>query len=62
MSRTMPTPLDLVMFDLDGTLVETAPEITDAVNDLLRDQQLPEVPEHLIRAWIGHGKIGRAHV
>lgn len=46
---------DLVMFDLDGTLVETAPEITDAVNDLLRDQQLPEVPEHLIRTWIGHG-------
>jgi len=46
---------DLVMFDLDGTLVETAPEIADAVNDLLRDQQLPEVPEHLIRAWIGHG-------
>lgn len=46
---------DLVMFDLDGTLVETAPEIADAVNDLLRDQQLPEVSEHLIRAWIGHG-------
>lgn len=46
---------DLVMFDLDGTLVETAPEIADAVNDLLRDQQLPEVPEDLIRQWIGHG-------
>ena len=46
---------DLVMFDLDGTLVETAPEIADAVNDLLRDQNLPEVSEHLIRAWIGHG-------
>lgn len=45
----------LVMFDLDGTLAETAPEITDAVNDLLRDQQLPEVPEDLIRVWIGHG-------
>ena len=26
---------DLVMFDLDGTLVETAPEIMDAVNDAL---------------------------
>lgn len=46
---------DLVMFDLDGTLVETAPEIADAVNDLLRDQDQPEVSEHLIRAWIGHG-------
>ncbi len=55
MRRGAPTMFDLVMFDLDGTLVETAPEITDAVNDLLRDQQLPEVAEHLIRTWIGHG-------
>lgn len=27
---------DLIMFDLDGTLIETAPEIADAVNDTLR--------------------------
>ncbi|MEY2683865.1 MAG: hypothetical protein RJA09_1009, partial [Pseudomonadota bacterium] len=26
-------PYDLVLFDLDGTLIETAPEIADAVND-----------------------------
>ncbi len=46
---------DLVMFDLDGTLVQTAPEIADAVNDLLREQGLPEVGEDLISTWIGHG-------
>lgn len=46
---------DLVMFDLDGTLVETAPEITDAVNDLLREQGLPNVDESLVANWIGHG-------
>uniref|UniRef100_E6PJJ9 phosphoglycolate phosphatase n=1 Tax=mine drainage metagenome TaxID=410659 RepID=E6PJJ9_9ZZZZ len=46
---------DLVMFDLDGTLVQTAPEIADAVNDLLREQGLPEVGEDLIATWIGHG-------
>lgn len=46
---------DLVMFDLDGTLVETAPEITDAVNDLLREQGLPNVGEGLVANWIGHG-------
>ncbi|MDY0330676.1 MAG: phosphoglycolate phosphatase [Thiomonas sp.] len=55
MTQALSIPFDLVMFDLDGTLVETAPEIADAVNDLLRDQQLPEVSEHLIRAWIGQG-------
>ncbi len=46
---------DLVMFDLDGTLVQTAPEIADAVNDLLRAHSLPEVAEDLIATWIGHG-------
>ncbi len=50
-----PAMFDLVMFDLDGTLVETAPEIADAVNDLLADQGLPAVGEDLIATWIGHG-------
>ena len=47
--------VDLVLLDLDGTLVETAPEITDAVNDLLADQGLPSVGEPLVAGWIGHG-------
>ena len=46
---------DLVMFDLDGTLVETAPEIADAVNDLLREIGLPTVGDDLVKDWIGHG-------
>jgi phosphoglycolate phosphatase len=46
---------DLVMFDLDGTLVETAPEISDAVNDTLRDLGLPAADEAQVERWIGHG-------
>lgn len=46
---------ELVMFDLDGTLVETAPEIADAANDLLRELGLPGVAEDLVKDWIGHG-------
>lgn len=46
---------DLVMFDLDGTLVETAPEIMDATNDTLRHFELAEVTQAQINAWIGHG-------
>jgi phosphoglycolate phosphatase len=46
---------DLVMFDLDGTLVETAPEIFDAVNDTLRYFGLPEVTQQQVNDWIGHG-------
>lgn len=48
---------DLVMFDLDGTLVETAPEILDAVNDALRRFDLPEVNQQQVDNWIGHGTL-----
>ena len=46
---------DLVMFDLDGTLIETSPEIADATNDALRDFGLPEVTQQQVNDWIGHG-------
>ncbi|MDO8372509.1 MAG: HAD hydrolase-like protein, partial [Polaromonas sp.] len=51
----MNTFFDLVMFDLDGTLIETAPEICDAVNDTLRRFDLPEVEQQQVNDWIGHG-------
>ena len=46
---------DLVCFDLDGTLVETAPEILDAVNDTLERFALPRVTQAQVEGWIGHG-------
>ncbi len=46
---------DLILFDLDGTLIETAPEICDAVNDTLRQFRLPEVTQQQVNDWIGHG-------
>jgi len=50
-------PFDLVMFDLDGTLVETAPEIMDAVNDTLQRFDLPLVSQQQVNNWIGHGTL-----
>jgi phosphoglycolate phosphatase len=49
--------LALAIFDLDGTLVETAPEISDAVNDTLRHFDWPAVDEALVANWIGHGTV-----
>jgi phosphoglycolate phosphatase len=46
---------DLMLFDLDGTLVETAPEIADAVNDTLHDFGWPGVGVDQVARWIGHG-------
>ncbi len=44
-----------VMFDLDGTLIHTAPEIATAINRMLSDLSLPELPPVQIQRYIGEG-------
>jgi phosphoglycolate phosphatase len=51
----MSLPYDLILFDLDGTLIETAPEIADAVNDTLAECGRPGVSQQQVNDWIGHG-------
>ncbi len=46
---------DLVMFDLDGTLIDTAAEIADAVNRWLIEREREPLSEREVRNWIGHG-------
>ena len=51
---TEPTPSwRAIFFDLDGTLVETAGEIADAVNDTLAAWHLPAVSQEQVADWIG---------
>jgi len=50
-----PCPYDLMLFDLDGTLIETSPEIADAVNDTLTAIGLEAVEQERVDRWIGHG-------
>lgn len=45
----------LLMFDLDGTLVDSAPEITDAANCVLHELHLSPVTVPQIIGWIGSG-------
>ena len=51
----MSYPYDLILFDLDGTLIETAPEIADAVNDTLSECGRTGVSQQQVNDWIGHG-------
>lgn len=46
---------DLLMFDLDGTLVNSAPEITDAANDVLHSLGLRAATDAQVISWIGDG-------
>jgi len=45
----------LVMFDLDGTLVDSVADIALALNRALGDMALPEVSEVQVRTWVGRG-------
>src|SRR6266403_2812943 len=44
-----------VVFDLDGTLVDTAPDLIHALNFVLGREGLPPVPLHSARNMIGAG-------
>jgi phosphoglycolate phosphatase len=44
-----------VVFDLDGTLVDTAPDLINSLNFILDREGLPPVPLHAARNMIGAG-------
>lgn len=48
-------PFDVVAFDLDGTLADTAPDLTAALNHALEQLGCPPVPPPDVRHMVGHG-------
>lgn len=48
-------PFDVVAFDLDGTLADTAPDLTAALNHALSVLGRPPVPAEDVRHMVGHG-------
>ena len=44
-----------ILFDLDGTLFETAHELSDAVNSMLKDLEMMELKRNEIKNFIGKG-------
>lgn len=45
----------LIGFDLDGTLVNSLPDITLSLNSAFTEVGLPQAPEELVLTWIGNG-------
>jgi phosphoglycolate phosphatase len=55
-NRAIPTEkIKLLVFDLDGTLVDSKADLTKSVNAMLRHYQRPELPEDVIGSYIGDG-------
>ena len=48
-------PLPTIVFDLDGTLVETAPDLVDTLNYVFAREGIPPVPFEEARTFVGHG-------
>jgi 2-phosphoglycolate phosphatase len=44
-----------VLFDLDGTLLDTAPDMVGALNALRREQSLEAMPYEAVRGCVSHG-------
>jgi phosphoglycolate phosphatase len=44
-----------IVFDLDGTLVDTAPDLTNALNDVLTRRGHQAIEASVIRAAVGRG-------
>jgi phosphoglycolate phosphatase len=62
MPRSAVTPRDArlampraALFDLDGTLIDSVPDITAAVAELLAAEKLPPLSEDQVRAMVGRG-------
>lgn len=51
-----------VLFDLDGTLADTAPDLAAAMNLLRRDQGLEEIPLERVRPFASAGARGLVRV
>ena len=53
----------MILFDLDGTLLDSAPDLAFSVNVMLLKFGLPPCGEEDVRAWVGNGTarlLGRA--
>jgi len=60
--------LSLIIFDLDGTLIDSRRDIADCVNWTLQEMDLDPIPHEHIYQYVGHGvrtliegAVGEAH-
>lgn len=55
MSKLPMLDKQLLIFDFDGTLIDSVPDLADAINVMLAQLGNPPYPLHLIEQWVGNG-------
>src|SRR5512144_1553002 len=53
--KQFPLSVSAIVIDLDGTLLDTAPELAEAANRMLRDMGRHAVSQELLMSYIGNG-------
>jgi len=54
----MMSEIDLILFDLDGTLIDTAPDMVPAMNEVLAMDGRPALPYERLRVHVSYGSTG----
>ena len=49
--------IEAVLFDLDGTLIDTAPDMGGALNRLLMEEGMAPIPLQNIRPYVSQGGL-----
>ena len=58
MNNTQTPPIKALLLDLDGTLVDSAPDLGMAANQMRTDRELPALPLENYRPLVGSGARG----
>jgi phosphoglycolate phosphatase len=53
--RFDPSRIKLLIFDLDGTLIDSRLDLVHSINAMLRHLHRPELPEEMIASYVGDG-------
>jgi phosphoglycolate phosphatase len=53
--RFDPHSMQLVIFDLDGTLIDSRLDLVQSVNAMLRHFRRPELPDEVVASYVGDG-------
>ena len=68
MTSPLRRPLRAVLYDLDGTLIDSRADLADSVNATLARMGLPQHEDRIVWSFIGEGKerllrraLGPAH-
>jgi phosphoglycolate phosphatase len=51
----VPHPTELIIFDLDGTLINSLPDLADATNHMLASLGRPRIDQEAVRRLVGQG-------